>query len=158
MSREEALNKIAKRVDRLCQHIDISNHIHIAELLGGLCNDMNDIYDDFEKKKAIMVKKPKFLVSDMFCEYPNVNHNAFMEWMAYKKYKNRGAVTKTLNMLSRHSFEVQQEMVDNSIRNEYKGLFEPKVQRSRTDNNVGVAMDWLNENDVFECEVIEHVE
>ena len=149
MSREEAYERIG------WIHEHPFEGIHSAKKV---IDELFDIIENLQSKKAVVVKKPKFLVSDMLCEYPNVNHNAFMEWMAYKKYKNKGAVTKTLNMLNRHSFEVQQEMVDNSIRNEYKGLFEPKVQRSRTDYNVGVAMDWLNENDVFECEVIEHVE
>ena len=79
-------------------------------------------------------------------EYPNVNQNAFNEWMAYKKYKNKGAITKTLNMLNKYDHQTQQEMVDKSIMNEYKGLFEPKQKRSNTQNNVNVAQSWLEEN------------
>jgi hypothetical protein len=59
-------------------------------------------------------------------EYSNINQNAFNEWIAYKKYKNKGAITKTLNMLNKYDFQTQQKMVDKSIMNEYKGLFEPK--------------------------------
>ena len=92
--------------------------------------------------KKLVVKVPN--------EYANINQEAFNEWMEYKKYKNKGAITKTLNMLNRHDYQTQQDMVDKSIMNEYKGLFEPKVKRSRTDNNVQVANSWLKENDFLD--------
>ena len=82
------------------------------------------IFDYFEsKQKAITVQIPN--------EYSNINQNAFNEWMAYKKYKNKGAITKTLNMLNKYDFKTQQEMVDKSIMNEYKGLFEPKQSKQQ---------------------------
>jgi len=102
---------------------------------------VNKIFDYFEaqqKSKAITVQVPN--------EYSNINQDAFNEWMAYKKYKNKGAITKTLNMMNKHDYQTQQEMVDKSIMNEYKGLFEPKQKRSRTDNNIDVAKQWLFEN------------
>ena len=102
---------------------------------------VNFIFDYFEAQQ-----KPKALTVQVPNEYTNINQDAFNEWMAYKKYKNKGAITKTLNMLNKHDYQVQQEMVDLSIGNEYKGLFPPKVKRSRTDNNVNVAKSWLEEN------------
>jgi len=98
------------------------------------------------KQKALTVQVPN--------EYTNINQEAFDEWMFYKKYKNKGAITKTLNMLNRHDYQTQQEMVDKSIMNEYKGLFEPKQKRSRTDNNVNVANSWLEENDFLDTKFI----
>ena len=76
-----------------------------------------------EPKKALTVQIPN--------EHQNINQNAFNEWMAYKKYKNKGAITKTLNMLNKYDFQTQQEMVDLSIGNEYKGLFPPKQSKQQ---------------------------
>lgn len=80
-----------------------------------------DIFLGVEKQKSLTVQVPN--------EYQNINQNAFNEWMSYKKYKNKGAITKTLNMLNKYDFQTQQEMVDKSIMNEYKGLFEPKQSK-----------------------------
>ena len=115
------------------------------------CFDLIDaIYDDFEmKSKALIVKVPN--------EYTNINQNAFNEWMAYKKYKNKGAITKTLNMLNKYDFKTQQEMVDKSIMNEYKGLFEPKQKRSNTENNINAAKSWIEKNDFQDVEEISYV-
>ena len=104
--------------------------------------------DCFDLKEAM--KKPKALTVQVPNEYTNINQDAFNEWMKYKKYKNKGAITKTLNMLNKYDYQTQQEMVDKSIMNEYKGLFEPKQKRSNTDNNVNAAKNWLEENDFLE--------
>jgi len=101
-----------------------------------------DCFDLFQASKK--VKKQAIVIVPN--EYTNINQEAFNEWMTYKKYKNKGAITKTLNMLNKYDFQTQQEMVDKSIMNEYKGLFEPKQKRSRTDNNVDVAMSWIDDN------------
>lgn len=100
-------------------------------------SDIEELFDYIEKPKALAIQVPN--------NFTNINQEAFNEWMAYKKYKNKGAITKTLNMLNKYDFQTQQQMVDKSIMNEYKGLFEPKQQRTRTDNNVQVAMSWLEE-------------
>ncbi len=57
---------------------------------------------------------------------PLINQQSLNEWLDYKKYKSQSAITKTGNFLSKYSFEVQQQIVDTSIMNNYKGLFEPK--------------------------------
>lgn len=115
-------------------------------------------------------------VCEIPCEYPNVNQNAFNEWMAYKKYKSKSAITKTLNMLNKYDYQTQQEMVDLSIGNEYKGLFPPKQQKQmqsfkqqdakRTEDALGAFLaareqgfDLRNissEDDVEDLEVIEN--
>jgi hypothetical protein len=84
---------------------------------------------DLIDKTICLVERPlikKELTVQVPNEYANINQNAFNEWIVYKKYKNKGAITKTLNMLNKYDFQTQQEMVDKSIMNEYKGLFEPK--------------------------------
>ena len=123
-----------------------------------LYKDKEDVKKSIEilrniKPKATMMQGVAIMMANAK-EYDGVNLSAFNEWMAYKKYKNKGAITKTLNMLNKYDFQTQQEMVDKSIMNEYKGLFEPKKQRNRTDNNVDVAQSWLEENDFLEPKFI----
>jgi len=95
-------------------------------------NKQSNIQENKTIIKKELIKKPKSLmeliVIEKLEEFTNVNQSALNEWISYKKYKSQGAITKTLNMLNKYSFEVQQEMVDKSIMNEYKGLFEPKQQ------------------------------
>lgn len=124
----------------LCEKLSFYDDGHRLITLDDIEHLLDEIFP--EKKKALTVQVPN--------EYSNINQDAFNEWMAYKKYKNKGAITKTLNMLNKYDYQTQQEMVDKSIMNEYKGLFEPKQQKSRTDNNVNVAMSWLDENDFHE--------
>ena len=64
-----------------------------------------------------------------------VNQHALDEWLSYKKYKNITGVTKTINFLSNYSFEIQQKIVDTSIMNGYKGLFEPKQEKQQQPYN-----------------------
>ena len=119
MTREEAIKEIPLSVFSAYE-------LQFEQYANDACEQIekliNAIYDDFEsKQKALVIQVPN--------EYSNINQNAFNEWMAYKKYKNKGAITKTLNMLNKYDFQTQQEMVDKSIMNEYKGLFEPKQSK-----------------------------
>lgn len=134
MTREEAHLQISEIVEHLIDYQD--NY-------GKINNLVNKIYNYFEaqqpKQQAIKVQVPN--------EYSNINQDAFNEWMKYKKYKNKGAITKTLNMLNKYDYQTQQEMVDKSIMNEYKGLFEPKQnQKQKNDKQVNAALD----NNVFD--------
>ena len=63
--------------------------------------------------------------------FPNLNIKAFNHWCDYKG-KNYSMQGKTLsaNKLSKFTPKEQQQMVDNSIMNNYKGLFEVKQQKS----------------------------
>ncbi len=63
-----------------------------------------------------------------FLKYPNINQAACIEWLGYKRYKNKAGITKTLNFLNKYSKNIQQEIVNVSIMNEWKGLFPPKKQ------------------------------
>jgi hypothetical protein len=113
---------------------------------GYVCEDVNSLIDKiFDEIEA--QQKPKKVITLMYSlnDYPRVNPKAFNEWMAYKKYKNKGAITKTLKMLNKYDYQTQQEMVDKSIMNEYKGLFEPKgLQKSN------VNIDMALEHNVFD--------
>ena len=56
-----------------------------------------------------------------------VDPEAWEEWAKYKKGKPAaGTVTKTANFLAGYSPDVQRQIVGTSIRNAWKGLFEPK--------------------------------
>lgn len=136
MNRIEALESLEK-ISYSYEHGEIAHFDDIEALL-------HKIYDVFEprKQKTLAVQVPN--------EYTNINQEAFNEWMKYKKYKNKGAITKTLNMLNKYDYETQQEMVDLSIGNEYKGLFPPKKKFSKTENNIDVAKSWLQENNTID--------
>ena len=58
-----------------------------------------------------------------------INQEALDEWIKYKKYKSVSPITKTINFLSDYDFATQQKIVDTSIMNGWKGLFEPKQQQ-----------------------------
>lgn len=81
-------------------------------------------------KGTLLKKKPslKMQIEEKLSEYSNINLEAFNEWVEHKKYKSIAPITKLLNMLSKHGHYIQQEMVDNSIMNNYAGIFEPKGQ------------------------------
>lgn len=124
-------------------------------------DDVNELIHNIYKTMGPTPAKPKKdLVTQVPAEYSNINQEAFNEWIAYKKYKNKGAITKTLKMMNKYDYQTQQEMVDKSIMNEYKGLFEPKQKRSNTDNNVNAAMSWAEKNETLHVDnikVINHV-
>lgn len=85
--------------------------------------------DRLELVKVIDKKKTQTLksqIEEKLSKYSNINLEAFNEWVEHKKYKSITPITKLLNMLTKHEHYVQQEMVDNSIMNNYAGIFEPK--------------------------------
>jgi len=76
-------------------------------------------------------------------ENPNLNIEACEEWFKYKKYKTKAPKTKTLNFLSKYPKETQQQIVNTSIMNGYKGLFPPKQQKVSNEINLseyGIAL------------------
>ena len=126
-----------------------------SKYLDDVIESKNKILDGFDElfvqqeqqeqkqQKAMLAKNTQ----NQLMDYTNINQDAFNEWMKYKKYKNKGAITKTLNMLNKYDYQTQQEMVDKSIMNEYKGLFEPKQnQKQKNDKQVNAALD----NNVFD--------
>lgn len=73
--------------------------------------------------------------------YPNLNFEAFQEWINYKPkdYTKKGQVLSA-NLLSKYSPDEQVRMVENSIMNGYKGLVEPK-QNSQASSKINSFMD-----------------
>ncbi len=72
----------------------------------------------------------------------SINLDAIVEWINYKNYKSIAPVTKVLNLMSKYNHEQQQQTVDTSIMNEYKGLFEPQQQKTKSFNSP--TMQTLN--------------
>jgi len=67
-----------------------------------------------------------------------INKDAFNEWLDYKKYKTKTPITKCINMMSKYSYVAQQQMVDTSIMNGWKGLFEPKQKQTTKEKTGGI--------------------
>ena len=57
---------------------------------------------------------------------PLLNKESYNEWVAFKKIKVEGTITKLINFLIKYDKPTQKVIVDNSIMNNYKGLFPPK--------------------------------
>ena len=114
MTKDEALT--------LCKKLSYFDDGHYLITLDDIKHVLDEIFP--EKKKAL-------ILTPIPNNYTNINQEAFNEWMAYKKYKNKGAIPKTLNMLNKYDYQTQQDIVDKSIMNEYKGLFEPKQQKQQ---------------------------
>jgi hypothetical protein len=59
-----------------------------------------------------------------------INQPAWIEWIEYRKSKKKtvspAAAKKQFKLLSNYAFDVQQQIIDQSIQNDYQGLFEPK--------------------------------
>ena len=88
-----------------------------------------------KKKKVKNIKKEKN--KDIYTDFPDLNVKAWGKWLAYKKqikknYKTengeRNKITELLN-LSNNNQDLQMKIVDQSIDEEYQGLF-PLKQKS----------------------------
>jgi len=59
-----------------------------------------------------------------------INQPAWNEWVVYRKSKKKtvsaAAAKKQFKLLSNYAFDVQQQIIDQSIQNDYQGLFGPK--------------------------------
>jgi len=63
----------------------------------------------------------------------SLNKSSLLEWLEYKKYNYTIAgIDKVIKLLSEYDLATQQQMVDNSIMNTYKGLFEIKKKTQDT--------------------------
>lgn len=58
-----------------------------------------------------------------------IDEEVFKKWLEYKKYKNQQGVTLSANFLSGYDKETQKQIVETSIMNEWRGLFEPKNKK-----------------------------
>ena len=103
------------------------------------------------EEKNIKKEKPKSLPR-------NLNLEAFEMWCEYKgkSYKQQGK-TLSANMLSKYPQDKQMQMVESSIMNNYKGLFEiketPKSSQAGTYDAVDAYFD-AQHTDAVDVEVL----
>ena len=86
----------------------------------------------YHVEKALTQYKPVKRVLDgrsTEIEVPeNINVTAWDEWVEYRRVEKKKPITKAaakkqFNLLLRHSLDEQQAIIDNSIQNDYQGLF-----------------------------------
>lgn len=88
----------------------------------------------------------------------SINPHSWLEWVEYRRKEKRKKVTeaaanKQLKLLSKHSFDVQSEIIETSIMNDYQGLFPPKVQHeTRRPNIRQTTSDRIREQAANVCE------
>lgn len=75
-------------------------------------------------------EKPKRFVASKIDLPDEINREAWQEWCAFRSKRRKpvseDAAAKQIPLLRRHTKSVQQQIIDNSIQNDYQGLFEPK--------------------------------
>ena len=100
-----------------------------------------------DKSKKIKQKKP---LPD------NLNLKAFDMWCEYKgtTYKQQGK-TLSANLLAKHAQDKQMQMVENSIMNNYKGLFEIKETPASSQAGTYDAVDaYFEQAEAVDVEVL----
>ena len=76
---------------------------------------------------------------------PLINEESYNEWVAFKKIKVKGTITKLINFLIEYDKPTQKQIIDNSIMNNYKGLFPPKNTLATKQKPVKTAEKTLDE-------------
>lgn len=124
------------------------------------CQQEEEKEEEKEKEQVQKVKKEtkKDFVSrttlETIYEYPKLNPEAFTEWMQHKRYDRKNEYTKNARFLSTFNHHTQQDIVDTSIRNGWKGLFSPEKDR-RAGKSTKKTLDRVfGDPDVVEVEVM----
>ena len=141
---KQGTKEVDKRLIR-CINIyleGINNGIKgINHSLGGYQHTIKDNNININNKK--INKKNEIVEYLKTLNLEKINKKSLNEWLDYKNwdYKRLG-INKILSFLDNYSFEVQQEIVDNSIMNNYKGLFEPKGNNKKLNSNSNDTDEW----------------
>lgn len=104
---------------------------------------------DIIKKIKQKNKTLYFEIEKKLENYTSVNPNAFFEWIDYKATKNIVVINKILKELDSYDFDVQQQMVDNSIRGEYKNLFPIVSKSTPNDEDIKINLEELVDFELF---------
>ena len=98
---------------------------------------------DKDKDKAIEKDKEKVLRE----KFPQLNIKAFNLWIDYKgKSYSKRAQTLSINKLIKQDQHIQFQMVEESVMNSWKGLFEPKQQKQSKQSNQ-IIDDFFSKQD-----------
>ena len=117
-------------------------------------SEINPTYKNTNLIRVTSDKSYKKIQKEIFTKLnESVNLESLAEWLEYKKYKSIAPITKTINFLSKYDLNTQQKIVDSSIMNGYKGLFEPKQQQKHQQSNTNV--DFALKHNVFD--IIENI-
>lgn len=106
------------------------------------------------------INKKESTNEDMVREYHESNNSlnldAALEWIQFKgnSYKAVG-IKKVCSFLCKYDFTTQSEIVDSSIMNNYKGLFEPKKTYNKPATNKKQSSDDFIDNFFGEPEIVE---
>ena len=108
----------------------------------------SDTDKDKDKDKEYIKNKQK--------EYPLLNLEAFERWIKYKgsSYTKQG-ITLSRNKLMKFSWLEQMGMVENSIMNNYKGLFDPKPITANASDSGNYVDDYFKQQKNSDHEIID---
>ena len=98
-------------------------------------------------KTLVAAKAPKSKFNAAHITSQNLNGSAWVEWVEFRKGKrkpiSKAAATKQLKILEAFSFEDQQAIIDQSITNDYQGLFPLKNKGASRNDQEDQQMDAL---------------
>lgn len=88
-------------------------------------------YDSSKQVALVTEAKPKPKKFDpLEIIDDSINFAAWSEWVIFRKEKrkpiSKAAAPKQLKLLAKYPYDIQQDIVNSSIQNDYQGLFEPK--------------------------------
>ncbi len=100
--------------------------VHRGGIIGGMGEEKEK---EKETEKEEVQEKEKYSIG--------LNIEAYKMWIEYKgsKYSKQGK-TLSMNKLAKFDTLQQQQMVENSIMNEWKGLVEPKGKKDERKSNI----------------------
>jgi len=92
-----------------------------------------------------------------FSSIQGLNQKAWAEWTEFKKtiLKQSYKTTRAAVELAKYSPDIQQQAVDHSITNEYKGLFPEKFKTNGTKNNGASAT--ISSEDIVKREILAYL-
>ncbi len=98
-------------------------------------------------KQELRTKKQEPLTKSILIPV-GINASAWTEWVDYRKTKKKtvsqAAATKQFKLLSTYSLADQQKIIDNSISNDYQGLFELKGKTAVASTRKSDLTEWAN--------------
>lgn len=117
---------------------------------------------DSDSKSKSDSKNDKSKILDAVNSSSKLNKVSFVEWLEYKKFKYQvNSVNKLIDMLTQYDIYTQKEIIDNSIMNNYKGLFEPKKKQSASLNlyeqnkqSLQSFLNRINGQEILDSEVM----
>ena len=120
------LNRAIKKLNAAAERFDKWNQICFKS-------------DNSKEVTLVIDAKPKPKKFDPLEVVPEaINVDAWREWAEFRKEKrkpiSKAAAPKQLKLLAKYPYDVQQDIVNSSIQNDYQGLFEPKGMANAQQN------------------------